>query len=52
MFMKDSSAELKKSPVSIMRIKYGTETIDYIIKKELVSEIDGKVCTQKKNRNH
>lgn len=43
MFLKDSFEELKKSPVSFMRIKYVTETIDYIFKEEIVSELDGKV---------
>ena len=40
LFMKDTFEELKNSPISILRIKYGTETIDYIIKEELISEID------------
>lgn len=42
-FMKDSMEELKKSPVSVLRIKLGTDTIDYIFKEELISEIDGKL---------
>lgn len=42
LFMKDSYAELKKSPISLMRIIYTTETIDYIIKKEIKSELDSK----------
>ncbi|MBL7887366.1 MAG: hypothetical protein JNJ52_11495 [Flavobacterium sp.] len=40
LFMKDTFEELKNSPISILRIKYGTETTDYIIKEELISEID------------
>jgi hypothetical protein len=39
MFMKDSFEELKKSPVSMMRIKYLTDTEDYIFKKEFKSEL-------------
>ncbi|MET0946286.1 MAG: hypothetical protein ABWY22_12815 [Flavobacterium sp.] len=41
MFMKDSFADLKSSPVSFMRIKYTTETVDYALKKQLKSEMDG-----------
>lgn len=40
-FRKDDSEYLKTSPVSLMRIKFGTETIDYIIKGELKAELDG-----------
>lgn len=42
MFMKDNFEELKKSPISIMRIKYLTDTEDYIVKSELISEMNGK----------
>lgn len=42
LFMKDSFQELKKSPVSFIRIKFSSETIDYIMKSELTSEIDKK----------
>jgi hypothetical protein len=42
-FMKDTMEELKKSPISLLRIKLGTDTIDYVFKEELVSEIDGKL---------
>jgi len=42
-FMKDSYDELKKSPVYIMRIKYLTNTEDYIVRNELTSEMNGKV---------
>ena len=38
--MKDTFEELKKSPISLMRIKYAGETVDYIFKSELTSEID------------
>jgi hypothetical protein len=42
MFMKDNFEELKKSPVQIMRIKYLTDVEDYIVKSELVSEMNTK----------
>jgi hypothetical protein len=41
LFTKDTFDELKASPVSMMRIKYTTETVDYIFKEELKSELDG-----------
>ncbi len=43
LFMKDSMDELLKSPVSMIRIRYATETFDLIVKSELQSEL-----TQKK----
>ena len=43
MFMKDSFEELKSSPISMMRIKYLTDTEDYVIKKEFTSELDNVV---------
>lgn len=43
MFRKENYEELKKSPVAIMRIKYLTTTEDYIVKRELTSELNGKV---------
>lgn len=39
MFIKGSFEDLKASPVSIVRIKYLTETIDVVFKKELASEL-------------
>ncbi len=42
MFMKDNYEELKKSPVTIMRIKYLTATEDYIIRDQITSEMNGK----------
>lgn len=42
LFVKDTFDALKNSTISIMRIKYTTETVDYIMKNELVSEIDKK----------
>jgi hypothetical protein len=41
--MKDNFEELKKSPVSIMRIKYLTDTEDYIVRADLTSEMNGKL---------
>lgn len=38
LFMSDTYEELKKSPISLMRIKYSTETVDYIMRQELISE--------------
>ncbi|MTH15391.1 hypothetical protein [Flavobacterium sp. LC2016-01] len=43
MFMKDNYEELKKSPVTMMRIKYLTDTEDYIVKSEITSEMNSKV---------
>ncbi|UQD57284.1 hypothetical protein [Flavobacterium sp. K5-23] len=43
MFMKDSFEELKNSPVSMMRIKYLTDTEDHIIKKEFLSELNNQI---------
>lgn len=42
LFVKGTIDDLKTSPVSSMRIKFTTETQDYIIKKQLVSEMDQK----------
>lgn len=41
-FIKENFEELKKSPVTFIRIKYVTETIDYPFKSELISEVDVK----------
>ncbi|MFV5696608.1 hypothetical protein ACM55G_14360 [Flavobacterium sp. LB3P122] len=43
MFMKDSFVELKSSPVSMMRIKYLTDTEDYVLKKEFKSELNDEI---------
>jgi hypothetical protein len=43
MFMKDSFEELKKSPVSMMRIKYLTDTEDYVLKKQFTSELNNEI---------
>ena len=39
LFLKGTLEDLKTSPVSLMRIKYGAEILDYVFKKELVSEL-------------
>jgi len=43
MFMKVSFEELKNSPVSMMRIKYLTDTEDYVFKKEFKSELTDEI---------
>lgn len=40
LFMKENFEELKKSPISLVRIKFSGETQDYVIKPELISELD------------
>jgi len=42
LFTKGSLEELEKSPISFIRVKYATETVDYTIKNELQSETMGK----------
>jgi hypothetical protein len=42
LFPKDAFEALKSSPVSLMRIRYSTESVDYILKSELNSELDAK----------
>lgn len=37
-FTKGTLEELEKSPISLMRIKYTTETVDYAIKKKIEGE--------------
>jgi len=44
-FMKDSFEELQKAPITLMRIRFSTETIDYIVKSSFVSEADAKTYT-------
>jgi hypothetical protein len=43
MFMKGSLEDLKSSPLSMMRIKYLTESEDYVIRKEFKSELNSQV---------
>lgn len=40
LFIKDTFEELKKSPVSLMRIKFSGETEDYVLKSEITSELN------------
>lgn len=42
LFMKDSFEDLKNNPVTFIRIKFAGETIDYVMKSELISEITKK----------
>ena len=39
MFLKGSIDALKMSPVTLMRVKFSTEILDFVFKKELVSEL-------------
>ncbi len=39
LFIKGSLEDLKSSPISLIRIKHSTENIDFVVKKELVSEL-------------
>jgi hypothetical protein len=43
LFIKGSFEELKQSTVSLMRIKYLTDIEDYVLSKELKSELDSTV---------
>ncbi|MCG9792568.1 hypothetical protein [Flavobacterium algicola] len=43
MFIKGSIEDLKSSPVNLMRIKFLTSTDDYLVKKEVTSEMNKKV---------
>lgn len=42
LFLKNAVEELKKSPVTMLRIRFGAENTDFIIKKELDSELTKK----------
>lgn len=44
-FRKEDSEFLKSSPVSLMRIKFATETVDYIIKNAIKAELDNQLYT-------
>jgi hypothetical protein len=48
LFGKDSFEELLKSPVALMRIKFSGETVDYVLKQQLISEVDGKTYLPEK----
>ena len=43
LFLKGTMEDLKSSPVSLMRIKFATGLEDFVIKKEIKSEMDGTV---------
>ena len=43
MFRKDDFQDLKNSPVSYIRIKYTTETEDFILRKAIKSEMNGEL---------
>lgn len=43
LFKKDGYEDLKKSAVSLIRIKFSTESEDYIFKKEFKSELNGQI---------
>ena len=48
LFMKSTIDALKTSPVSLMRIKFATETVDYIFRTEIKAEFDGKTYQPEK----
>lgn len=48
LFLKGTIEDLKKSPVNLMRFKYLTDTEDYVVKKEFISELDNKVYQPEK----
>lgn len=39
LFLINTIEELKASPIAIMRVKYSTETVDYLIREEFQSEL-------------
>ena len=43
LFMEENFEELKKSPLSLVRIRFSGETQDYIINPEITSELDATV---------
>lgn len=45
LFVKGNMQDLKKSPVSLIRILYATETSDLVVQKELVSELTKETYT-------
>ncbi|MFM2266379.1 MAG: hypothetical protein RLZ77_1799 [Bacteroidota bacterium] len=48
LFRKDDYQFLQDSPVSFIRIKFGTDTVDYVYKKALKSELDGQLYEPEK----
>ncbi len=45
LFLKGSFADLKSSPVNLMRISYLADSADYVMQKEFKSELDNLVYT-------
>ncbi len=45
MFAKENYEDLKTVPISLMRIKYLTDTEDHVIKKEFISELNNVTYT-------
>jgi hypothetical protein len=43
MFLKDSFEDLKSSPANLMKIKYLTDTEDFVLRKEFTSEMNNQV---------
>lgn len=43
LFLKDNYEALKEAPISFIRVKYGTDTEDYIYKTELISELNNEI---------
>lgn len=43
MFRKEDYEDLKKSELSFIRIKFGAETFDYMMRKAFKSELDGQI---------
>jgi hypothetical protein len=43
LFVKGSLEDLKTSPANLMRIKYLTDVVDYVLPKEINSELNGKL---------
>ena len=41
LFLKGSIEDLKSAPINLLRIKYLSEVEDYVMKKELLSELNG-----------
>ena len=39
LFSKDAYEDLRKYPISIMKVNFATETVDYVVKKELKSDV-------------
>lgn len=40
-FLKGSIEDLKTSPITLLRVRYATDTVDFALKKEFTSELTG-----------